>query len=83
MTDQKKPDAKEINASFNQSIRDQRASRRVNWQPSSSPDRDVQHADRDDLNQAIRHASGRGEQEPGEEPQSYPWKSISTLEDES
>jgi len=79
MTDQSKPDAKEINSSFNQLVRDQRASRRVSWTPSSSLDPEVQRTDRDNLNAALRKAGGHGDPEEGGEP--YRWKSLNDVED--
>jgi len=62
---------------FESLIRSGRRTNKVEWTPAPGQD------DRDALNQAIRKAAGCGEQEPGEEPQSYPWKSISTPEDGS
>ncbi len=60
---------------FETLIRSGRRTNRLSW--TLSGDRQ----DVDDLNAAIRKASGRGEQEPDDKP--FPWTSISTLEDES
>jgi hypothetical protein len=59
---------------FESLIRSGRRQNKIEWVPVAG------QGDRDALNAAIRKASGRGEPEPGEEPQSYPWKTISTLE---
>ncbi len=64
-------------AAFEQLVRSGNRTNRINW--TLSGDRQ----DVEDLNAAIRRAAGRGEQEPGEESRSHPWKSISTREDES
>jgi len=76
MTDTSKPDSNEINSSFNQLVRDQRASRRVNWQPSSSPDPEVQRTDRDNLNAALRKAGGHAPQHEGQDTGTLPWRSL-------
>ncbi len=76
MTDQKRPDPKEVISSFNQLIRDQRASRRVSWTPSSSLDPEVQRADRNALNDALRVAGGHDPQHEGQEQGALSWKSL-------
>jgi hypothetical protein len=73
MTDAKPTDK----VAFESLIRSGRRTNRVNWVPAPGQD------DRDALNQAIRRAAGRGEQESGEEPQPRPWKSLSTRGDEA
>jgi hypothetical protein len=73
MSDQKPSDK----VAFETLIRSGRRTNRLSWTPVPGQD------DRDALNAAIRRAAGRGEQEPGEESRSHPWKSISTREDES
>jgi hypothetical protein len=78
MSDQPKPDPKEIISSFNQLIRNQRASQRVSWRPSSSLDPEVQRTDRDNLNAALRKAGGHGDPEDGGEP--YRWKSLKSAD---
>ncbi len=78
MTDQKKSDPKEVISSFNQLIRNQRASQRVSWTPSSSPDPADQAADRSALNRALRRAGGHDAPEPGGEP--HPWKSLKSAD---
>jgi len=55
-------------AAFEQLVRSGRRQNRINWTPVPGQD------DRDALNDAIRKASGRGEQESGDEP--HPWKSL-------
>jgi hypothetical protein len=62
---------------FESLIRSGRRTNRIEWVPVPGQD------DRDSLNRALRRAAGRDAPEPGEEPQSHPWKSISALEDES
>ncbi len=62
---------------FEQLVRSGNRTNRINWTLSGD------QSDVEDLNAAIRRAAGRGEQESGEEPQSQPWKSLSTLENES
>jgi hypothetical protein len=62
-------------AAFEQLVRSGNRTNRINWTLSGD------QSDVDDLNAAIRKASGRGEPEPGEEPRSHPWKTISTPED--
>jgi hypothetical protein len=59
---------------FEQLIRGGQRTNRVSWRPSSSPDPADQRADRDALNQAIRRAASRGEQEEDAEP--FPWTSL-------
>ncbi len=85
MTDNQKPNPKEVISSFNRLIRDQRASRRVNWVPSTSLDPAERQRDRDALNAALRRAGGHGaEDEEGDgpdEPGTYPWKSLADRED--
>ncbi len=76
MTDNQKPDTKEVIASFNQLIRDQRNLHRVNWRPSSSSDPAVQRKDRSALNNAIRRAGGREEDDGPDDPQTFPWRSL-------
>jgi hypothetical protein len=63
-------------AAFESLIRFGRRTNKVNWTLSGD------QSDVDDLNAAIRKASGRGEPEPGEEPRSYPWETISTPEND-
>ncbi len=53
---------------FEQLVRSGRRQNKIEWTPVPGQD------DRDALNRAIRKASGRGEQEPGDEP--FPWKSV-------
>ncbi len=60
---------------FESLIRSGRRTNKVEWTPVPGQD------DRDALNAAIRRAAGRGEQESDDEP--HPWKSLSTLENES
>ena len=64
-------------AAFEQLVRSGNRTNRINWTLSGD------QSDVNDLNAAIRRASGRGEPEPGEESQSHPWKSISARENES
>jgi len=61
---------------FESLIRSGRRTNRINW--TLSGDRQ----DADDLNAAIRKASGRGEQEE-DGARSYPWKSLEAGEDGS
>ena len=66
MSDQKPTDK----SAFEQLIRDQRGQRanKISWIPVAGQE------DRDALNRAIRRASGRGEQESGDQP--FPWTSL-------
>jgi molecular chaperone DnaK (HSP70) len=83
MTDQSKPDPKEVISSFNQLIRNQRASQRVSWRPSSSPDPADQRADRDALNDALRRAGGHDPQHTDEPlAGTFPWKSNGVGDEE-
>ncbi len=68
MTDEQKPDPKEVIGAFNQLIRNQRNLRRVQVSPSTS---------RNDLNNAVRIAAGR-EPQHEEEPESFPWRSLAS-----
>ena len=81
MTDQSKPDSKEVISSFNELIRNQRASRRVSWQPSSSSDPADQRKDRDALNAALRGAGGHAPQHEGQETGTFPWTSIASIDE--
>lgn len=67
MTDRKHDD---VNALF-RAVKDRN---KFAWTPETDPDPAVRQHDRDALNQAIRRAAGRGEQEPADEP--LPWKSV-------
>ena len=81
--EQKKPDEKVVISAFNQLVRDEHARHRVHWRPSSSSDPDVQRADRDRLNDALRVAAGHEPQHAEEEPESgtYPWRSLTSGEE--
>ena len=59
---------------FETFVRSGQRQNKISWTPSTSLDPADRAADRDALNQAIRRASGRGEQESGDQP--YPWKSL-------
>jgi hypothetical protein len=54
-----KPDSKSTVSAFNQLVRDQRASRRVHWIPSTSLDPAERRKDLNALNAAFRKAGGR------------------------
>ena len=62
---------------FNIFVRAGQRRNKVNWTPAPGQD------DRDALNRALRRAGGKDAPEPVDEPQSHPWKSINSLEDES
>ncbi len=64
-------------AAFESLIRSGQRKNKVDWVLGGD------QADTDSLNRALRRAAGRDAPEPGEEPQSYPWQSIGTLENES
>jgi len=83
MSDPKPNDPKAVVQGFNQLLRDERARNRVHWRPSSSSDPDVQRADRDRLNDALRVAAGHEPQHAEEEPESgtYPWRSLTSGEE--
>jgi hypothetical protein len=70
-------DQKATVSAFNQLVRGEHARHRVHWRPSSSSDPDVQRADRDSLNDALRIAAGRDPQHAEEEPEgTFPWRSL-------
>ena len=79
--DQKRPDV-------NQLLRASRNLNRVHWTPSTSPDPAERRKDRDALNSAIRRAGGHDPQHTEEEPEesmagTYPWKSLTSREDDT
>jgi len=59
---------------FETLVRSVQRQNKISWTPSTSLDPADRAADRDALNQAIRRASGRGEQEDDGEP--FPWTSL-------
>ncbi len=67
-----KPNEKATIGAFNQLIRNQRDLRRVQVTSVTS---------RDDLNQALRIAAGREPQHAEEESGTYPWRSLTSGEE--
>ncbi len=65
MTDTTKPDPKEVSASFNELLRNQRDLRRVRATPATS---------RDALRVAAGHEQHHSDEEP--EPGTHPWRSL-------
>jgi hypothetical protein len=59
---------------FETFVRSGQRQNKISWVPSTSLDPADRAADRDSLNQAIRRASGRGEQEQSDQP--YSWTSL-------
>ncbi len=72
MTDITKPDEKVTIGAFNQLIRNQRDRRRVRVSPSTS---------RDELNAALRRAAGHEHQPEEESEGTYPWRSLTSGEE--
>jgi hypothetical protein len=75
VSDKKPTDQKAVISSFNQLVRDEHSRHRVQVTAATS---------RDDLNDALRIAAGRGPQHAEAEPapQSFPWKSLETQSNE-
>jgi len=71
MSDKKQMSDKQAFEAF---VRSGQRQNKISWVPSTSLDPADRAADRDALNQAIRKASGRGEQEEDAEP--FPWTSL-------
>jgi hypothetical protein len=75
MTDNgKKPDQKVTIGAFNQLIRNQRDLRRVRVTSATS---------RDSLNAALRRAAGREPQPEEESEGTYPWRSLTSGEEDT
>jgi hypothetical protein len=72
MTDTTKPDQKATIGAFNQLIRNQRDLRRVRVTPATS---------RNDLNDALRRAAGHEHQPEEESEGTYPWRSLTSGEE--
>ena len=68
---------------FEAFVRSGQRQNRISWTPSSSIDPDVQRADRDDLNAALRRAGGHDPQHTDDPlAGTSPWKSISPGDEE-